>query len=559
VGQLWQRWVGYGLLALLVALVFGGSVRNAYVAWDDPSFVAGSPAVQHGLSWEGLRWAFEGNLTRADTTLEYWMPITALSRLIDAEFGGMRAGWVHGMSAFYHLLAAMAFWSALARLGMDRGRARVVAACFAVHPVQVEAVCWAAGRKDVLAGLFWALTLWAYAAYAQRRSRRGYLVVLALFVGALMAKPSVMMLPAVLLLVDHWPLRRFGRERFWFLVAEKVPLVLLTGLSLLTSVLAQVDHGGLKSLDQYPLWVRLGNGALAYAGYVGSFVWPSGLAPVYPHPGLAFPVVWAIAAGLALGAATATAWCFRGRVPWFFTGWLWFVCTLVPMSGLVQLGGAARADRYLYTAMVGLAIVAVEAGASIARQSGRGSSALRGAVVGVLAVWALLAARQVGYWRDTITLFERAVAVTGPNRIALNSLAVARLQAGDLEGARRDLVASLAMDDANPHAWLMLGRVLLLKGEAAEARWCFETSARLDGQPARAWYFAGVAAERAGDLEGALSAFAEAGRVAPEWGRPLLERARILDAKGEGEHAVRERAEAGRRKVGQGLDPLEQE
>jgi hypothetical protein len=543
------------LLCGLVWLAFGRTVANGYLEWDDRVFVSGSPAVTHGLSWAGIRWAFEANLTRADTTVEYWIPLTAVSRLIDAEFFGMAPGWVHGMSVVYHTLAALALLAALRGFGVSAGRAWLVAALFAVHPLQVEAVSWASGRKDVLGGLFWALILWAYAAYVRRQTRWRYFLVLLAFACGLMAKPSVLALPAALLLLDHWPLGRFAREPTMRLIAEKVPLALLAGISLLTSVLAQQDHGGMKSLEMYPLWVRIGNAAMAYADYLRTFVWPAGLSPVYPHPGLDLPVARAVVSAILVGGLTLAAVRCTRRAPWFFTGWFWYVCTLVPMIGLIQLGGAARADRYLYSAIIGLCWIVVEGGAALlgrcadARFARRAGLALGGAACLVLAA---LSYRQSGLWRDTIPLFEHAVRVTDRNRQAHLSLGIAWLARGDLARARAELERSLSIIDTNPLTWGVLGKLGLQERKPAEALYCFEAVTQLNPNDAGGHYHVGYTRALLGDRAGAERAYLRAAELRPEWARPLLQVAGLREQAGDAAGARHFRELAGARPIGPG-------
>jgi len=543
------------LLCGLVWVVFGRTVGNGFVAWDDPTFVWLSPAVGHGLSWEGLRWAFEGNLTRADTSLEYWIPLTALSRLVDAEVSGMAPGWVHGMSVAYHALAAGVLFAALRGLGMGLAKAWWVAALFALHPLQVEAVCWASGRKDVLGGLFWALTMLAYAAYARNQTRGRYLLVVASFACGLMAKPSVLTLPAALLLLDFWPLGRFTRESAFRLFVEKVPLIMLAGISLLTSVLAQIDHGAMKPLGMYPLWLRVGNAAVACVDYVRTFLWPVGLAPIYPHPGLALQVGWAVAAGLLVIGVSLCAWRSGRRLPWLFTGWFWFLGTLVPMLGLIQLGGAARADRYMYSSIIGLCWIAVEGGGALlaklpdprlARQVGGLAGGVACTVLGALSF------AQAGLWRDTIRLFEHAVRVTESNRQAHFSLAIARLERGESLQAREHLGRVLSLEDSNIQAWTLLGKIELQEDRNKAALWCFESLTSVDPGNAQGYYHVGYTRALLGDAEGAVQAYLRAATLRPEWARPLLQAADIREKGGDSEAAARLRKMASVRPVGHG-------
>jgi len=356
-------------LAALTLGAMGHAYANGFVNYDDNDYVVHNPEVKAGLSPAGAAWAF------TTTHAANWHPLTWLSLQLDASlFGGGSAWGFHLSNVLLHAATVVLLFLALRRLTGAVWRSAAVAALFAVHPAHVESVAWVAERKDVLSGLFWMLTLLAYAWYAERPGWGRYLLVLAAFALGLMAKPMLVTLPCVLLLLDYWPLQRvpaacglaqtLSRKRLALLL-EKLPLFALTGAACAMTVYAQQKGGAVNTLEQLPLGDRLLNTVAAYAGYLGEMVWPTGLAPFYPHPRERLLLAQAGRAGLVLALITGLVlWARRRR--YLTVGWLWFLGTLVPVIGLVQVGGQAMADRYTYLPYIGLFIALVWGAADLA-------------------------------------------------------------------------------------------------------------------------------------------------------------------------------------------------
>ena len=395
------------LLAAATAAAYLPLLGNDFVNYDDDLYILDSPPIGAGLTADGFRWAFT-SFQGAN-----WFPLTRLSWLLDAQLFGLDARAFHATSLLLHVAGAVSLLLAFAGLTGALWPSAFVAAVFALHPLHVESVAWAAARKDVLSGLFWALTLLAYA----RRARRGpsFPRAAALFAAlalGLLAKPVLVTLPCVLLLLDVWPLRRLGpgtgdgtSGRLRRAVVEKLPLFALVAVSSAVTLAAQRAGGAVQALDRYPLLTRLENALNAYPAYVAKAFWPSRLSVFYPHPHGAMPG-WRTALS-ALLLVAVSAWVIRElrRRPYLAVGWFWFVGTLLPVIGLVQVGQAAMADRYTYVSLTGLAVM-VAWGARDAL-GGRRLLRLSAASLALLVLVALAVAtwQQARIWRSSATLF----------------------------------------------------------------------------------------------------------------------------------------------------------
>lgn len=316
-----------------------------FVNFDDPEYITNNYHVRQGITPEGIRWAF--------TSVEAanWFPLTRLSHMLDVELFGLRSGWHHLASVLIHALAALLLFAFLNRASHARWPSAFVAFLFALHPLHAESVAWVAERKDVLCAFFWFLALWAYV-------RARHLLVVVAFCLGLMAKPMIVTLPFVLLLVNVWPL---GRPRTWALLREKLPLFALSAGAAIATYLVQRASGAVRALDLFPLGLRIENALVTYVIYIARTIWPARLAAFYPYPAQVHPAqapLWQAAlAGLLLALISVLVLrSFRNR-PYLAVGWLWYLGTLVPVIGLVQVGAQARADRYMYVPMVGLAIM----------------------------------------------------------------------------------------------------------------------------------------------------------------------------------------------------------
>ena len=395
--------------------------HHQFVNYDDGLYVFDNPVVKHGLTWPGVQWAF--------TTLEVsnWHQLTSLSHMLDLElFGKENPGSHHVVSVFIHALNTVLLFTALVRLTGSHWRSAVVAVIFCLHPLRVESVAWIAERKDVLSAFFGLGSILLYAQFAEQGNWRNYALMVLFFAFSLMCKPMLVTLPCILLLLDYWPLRRWnrigGNRSATQLILEKLPLVVMTAWSCWITVRAQRLGGSISPLEQIAIDERVQNAIVTYAAYLGKFLWPTNLAVLYPHPGDWEPWRVALSAAVLL-AISVFVGAMRRKAPALLTGWLWYMGTLVPVIGLVQVGVQAMADRYTYVPQIGLAIMLAWSLPPPKRPESR-------AVIGALSVMILvtlswLTSRQVRYWRDSISLFEQTIAITSNNYIAHHNLAYA--------------------------------------------------------------------------------------------------------------------------------------
>lgn len=460
------------LLALGVAAVYAQTGWHEFVHYDDNAYILDNPAVIGGLTVPGVRWAFGFHAAN-------WHPLTWLSHMLDCQLFGLWAGGHHLTSAGIHAGNAVLLLAVLATMTGSFARSAAVAALFALHPLRVESVAWAAERKDVLAGLLFLLTMLAYVHHARRPGTARFLATLGLFALGLTAKPTLVTLPFVLLLLDWWPLGRAlpiprandgprATRRAWpALVLEKAPFFALSLVSSLVTLRAS-QSGSLPMVNP-DYATTYGNAVLSCVRYLGSFAWPLRLAPLYPYPVAGIPREAAAAATAALLLATAAAFFRSRRRPYLPVGWLWFLGMLVPVSGIVQTGSLARADRYTYLSMIGVAIAVVWLAGDLAPRRARARAALAGVFAAVLAALAAASFAYVRIWRDDLSLFGYAARVTRDNGVMLNNYAGALGSAGRDEEAIRVLEEAVRIDPhyCNPH--LNLGRTLAGLGRYQEA------------------------------------------------------------------------------------------
>jgi len=509
---------------LAVFAVYGRVVGHAFLAFDDVAYISENPHVIRGLTWEGLRWSF--------TTFEVgnWHPATWLSHMLDCQLFGLNAGMHHLVSVALHATSAVVLFLALRSMTRSEWPSALVAALFALHPLRVESVAWAAERKDVLSGLFWMLALLAYAGHAARPSRRRMAAVIAAFAIGLLAKPMVVTLPFVLLLLDVWPLRRLKPGAGFAastrgLLLEKLPLFVLAGVSSWVTLLAQRAAGALGSLQVLSLGERLANAAVSYVAYLWNTVWPFGLAFYYPHAGLLSEsggagsrAVQALGAGLALAMITAAALAQARRRPYLVVGWGWFVGTLVPVIGLLQVGMQARADSYTYLPAIGLSIALAWGLAEWSERRPSHRISLAALAAGAVTLCAVVCWVQVGHWRDGTTLARHALQVTRDNAQAYNLLGTELHREQDLVGATEAFRHALAIQPACSECQINLATVLGDRGHLEQAATLFRRA--LATHPAQAGPRAhnglGAILERQGDLAGAAEHLERAVQLAPD-------------------------------------------
>jgi tetratricopeptide (TPR) repeat protein len=532
------------LAALLVGVTFAAYapvLGNGFVNYDDDLYITNNANVRDGLDADGVAWAF--------TTFQgaNWFPLTRLSWMLDAELFGLDPRGFHVTSLLLHTANAVLLFLVFARMTGAVGASAFVAAVFAVHPLHVESVAWAAARKDVLSGLFAVLALGAYERWCRgHRPRGAYAAVVAMLALGLMAKPTLVVLPFLMLLLDEWPLARlrdpeapttWEPSRVRRALVEKLPLFALVAVGGAVTYVAQRSGGTVQSLELYPLDVRVQNALVVGATYVLKTFWPSGLAAFYPHPGTDLPIARVAGAAALLAAVSAGVLLVRRRRPYLAVSWFWFAVGLAPVIGLVQVGQAAMADRYTYLPLIGLTVM-VAWGAREAVASRRVlSRVVAGLGAVVVVALAALTADQVRTWRSSVTLFEHALRVTERNHVAHTNLGLALAGEGRLDEATAHLLAALRIAPGSPIANGLLAEARVRQGRLDDARRHF--NAALRAEPEKLRWLAGLAAVMLDQEQyrRAESKYREALRIHPEsaqlhagLGLALLNRDRVDEA-----------------------------
>jgi len=485
------------LIALVTAVAYSSVRRNGFVYYDDPKYVTENHVVLRGLTMDGIKWAFT---TGTDAN---WFPVTWLSHMLDVQLFGMNAGAHHLVSLIIHIASAVLLLLALTWMTGAPGRSAFVASLFALHPLHVESVAWVAERKDVLSTFFFMLTLCAYAQYARKPGGLRYSAVVAFFAIGLMCKPMLVTLPFLLLLLDFWPLKRVGRDSTASLIKEKLPLFALVIVSSVVTFLVQRAGGAVGGLDSYPLPARVGNAVTAYAGYIRMMLWPAGLASFYPYPESLSPGLVAVSIAI-IALATFGAIRTARSYPYILVGWLWYLGTLVPVIGLVQVGNQALADRYTYIPLIGLFIIASWGAFDLAEKRRVPRPALPALAVIALAALTVIAQRQVSYWRDSISLWTRALAVTSENHVAHNNLGRELVEKGNIDEAIAHYNAALKIKPAYATARTNLGVALAKRGKTDEAIASYMQALRLKPNFAEAHVDLGAALASQGKLSEAI-------------------------------------------------------
>jgi Tfp pilus assembly protein PilF len=462
-------------LILITLFVYLQVVSFEFINYDTDRYVYENHYVMAGLTKKGIGWAF--------TTLyaSNWHPVTWLSHMLDVELFGLKPGFHHFNNVFFHILNTLLLFWILRRTSGDIWKSGLVAALFAIHPLHVQSVAWIAERKDVLSTFFGLLAIGSYLRYVKCPKIGRYLPILIFFVLSLMSKPMLVTLPFVLLLIDCWPLKRLnfkmlsysdGNESQMpskvFLIVEKIPLFLVSAASCMITLSVQQDGGAVGSLALYPLHLRIVNALVSYASYIGKMIWPVNLAVIYPYPG-GFPAWQIWAACLMLSGISLLAIKNSKAHPCLLVGWLWYLGTLVPVIGLVQAGSQAMADRYTYVPLIGMFIFLVW-GLSDLFWRLRVNQFLIGIITTVL-LGTLIAVswNQVGYWQNSITLFERTIDVTENNYMAHNNLGHRLLELEKTDEALQHFAKSIEINSEFEIAHLNLGLAFSRQGKLNQA------------------------------------------------------------------------------------------
>jgi len=534
--------------------------RHPFVNYDDDRYVTENPHVRQGLTAETFKWAL------TSTEQANWHPLTWMSHALDVSLFRLNPAGHHFTSILLHAANAILLFLVLMWATKRMGPSLFVAALFAWHPINVESVAWVAERKNVLCTFFFFLTLWAYGWYVQKPGWKRYLAVVLLFAAGLASKPMVITLPFVLLLLDYWPL---ARSRSWSrLVVEKLLLLALSAGSALITMRAQQAGGALRTTV---FSARLANALYAYATYLWKMVWPARLAPMYPHPGGALSGWQVVLAAIVLIAITAAVWKFRER-RYLLTGWLWFLGTLVPVIGLVQVGDAAMADRYAYIPLIGIFVMIAFGAADLAERTKPGNWPAVPAAVALISL-AVVTHRQIDYWQSNADLWTHTLAVTQENFIAEDNLGGALILEGKEDQAQPHFAQAArinprdAMSRSNLGTYFQthsqprqaiaeyeaavgltsdpgllaqiyqnLGAAYRALGEDPQARESFMHALRLNPNQSNAWLGLGLLARKVGNTTEAVSDLSRSLELQPtaqayfELGQTLAQSGRVPEA-----------------------------
>ncbi|HUA14635.1 MAG TPA: tetratricopeptide repeat protein [Verrucomicrobiae bacterium] len=564
------------LLAVVTLALYNPVSRHPFVNYDDDRYITENPHVRQGLTVDTVMWAL------TSTEQANWHPLTWMSHALDCSLFRLNPAGHHFTSVLLHMVNVLLLFLLLRWATGRFGASLFVAALFAIHPINVESVAWVAERKNVLCTLFFLLTLWAYGWYSQKPDWKRYLAVVVLFAAGLASKPMVITLPFVLLLLDYWPLGRVGSAEgsaglqpgsySWSqLVLEKTPLLALSAASAVITVHAQRAGGAMRSTQQFSFGVRLANAICAYGMYLWKAIWPSQLAPLYPHPGSSLPA-WRVAASAAvLIAITAMVIRLRSKRH-LLVGWLWYLGTLVPVIGLVQVGDAAMADRYAYIPLIGIFVMISFGVADFAEHRNFGFTPAVPAAAVLLAL-AAVTHRQIGYWQSNNDLWSHTLAVTGNNFIAEDNLGGALILDGKESQAFPHFEAAAQINPRDPmshsnlgayfqthnrmqeaiaedraaidltsdagllaQTYANMGAAHRAMGENGQAQQDFDRSLSLNPRQFNAWLGLGLLAREEGKLDEAVSDLSRSLELRPtaqgffELGRTQAQSGRVTDA-----------------------------
>jgi len=488
-------------LALSTLAIFWPITHHDFVNFDDFDFVTENPHVQAGMTWDSIKWAFSLKTEVARN----WHPLTMLTHMLDCQLFGLKAGMHHFVTLLYHVANTLLLFFVLRKMTGATWRSAIVAMLFALHPLHVESVAWTAERKDVLSTLFWMLVMWAYIDYARTGSKAKYIFTFVLLALGLMSKPMLVTMPFVLLLLDFWPLKRFSFSPgvrsgpiiskskqttptviasipLRRLLVEKIPFFILSLLLCVITFNIQKSGGAMQMTTYLPLGARVSNAFISYAKYIIKMFWPDNLAGLYLRHS-EWPIASVAAAAILLISLTVVAIFLARRKPYFTFGWFYFVGTLVPVIGIIQVGMQAMADRFTYIPMTGLFIIIVWGIADIAKTYSLPKPALATAVIAVFAACAATTTHVIPFWKNSDTLFHRMIAVDPDNFLAHYNLGNFYSRAGAKQAAIEQYEAAIKAEPNYVEAHNNLGGILQEQHRHDEAIAHYKESARLSPDP----------------------------------------------------------------------------
>ncbi|MGA2914842.1 MAG: tetratricopeptide repeat protein [Sedimentisphaerales bacterium] len=508
------------ILSFATAAVYYQVCTYDFVNYDDNVYVYKNPNIQAGITLKSIKWAFTTDYSHM------YHPITWLSLMLDWQLFGNNGGGYHFINLVVHIANTLLLFIVLKQMTRAIWPSALAAALFALHPLHVESVAWVTERKDVLSTFFWLLTMWAYVRYVSRPRITSYLLVVIFFVLGLMSKPMLVTLPFVLLLLDYWPLERLGlkhmadvsKQPLLYLLIEKIPLFAVVIASCIVTFIVQKKGGAMTTGKNYGFLVRLANASISYMQYIIKMIWPTMLAVFYPHPGRNVSFIYAGISAILLLAVTILVLRFAKSRRYLVTGWFWYVGTLVPVIGFVQVGDQAMADRYTYITLTGLFIIVAWGLPELAGKWPHRKIVLWVSSLVVLSVLAIFAHIQQGYWKDSMTLFQHALKVTNNNFVAHTSMGDALYEQGNIEKAIWHYTEAIrtAPDHININAINGLGLSFYKAGRIDEAIDCYKRAIEINPRTVEVHINLGVALAVAGKLAEAAKEYEKVLFVQPQ-------------------------------------------
>jgi tetratricopeptide (TPR) repeat protein len=513
----------YSAIILATLAVYLPVNEFDFVVFDDPIYVARNPRVQEGLTFKNMLWS----LTAIEAS--NWHPLTWISHMTDIQIFGLKAGRHHLISVGFHILNTILLLVWLNTMTGEFWKSSFVAALFAIHPLHVESVAWIAERKDVLSTFFCFLALWSYALYSQKKNRQQYLLSLFFFICALMAKPMIVTLPFVFIILDYWPLKRFpevfyknitvhDKRNFWHLLVEKIPFLLFAILSCLITI--AVQHNSAASIDIIHLIPRIANSIISYTEYLSKMVCPFPLAALYP---LRMYFLWKLTASLFVVSSISFLAILKiRRSPWLAVGWFWYIGTLVPVIGLVQVGVQGYADRYTYIPLIGIFIMIAWQIPEMAQSWRRKTIALSVSAAGVLSVLWVLTSYQIRHWENSITLFEHALKSTSENFIAHNNLGISLAEKGNFDDAIVHYRKAIRILPGFCDPYYNLGFASYKQRNIQEAISHFQHGVECNPNFAQSYYFLGNFYFELTQIDNAIIYYAKALKIHPNYVNAMI-------------------------------------
>ena len=571
-------------LAFLTIIAFSPLKDSGFIVYDDEQYITKNVYVQSGLNAESISQAFSSDLAKFSG---HWHPLTWLSLMLDHSLFGLNPTGYHLVNLLFHVLNTVFLFLVLRRMTKAIWPGAFVAALFAIHPLHVESVAWVVERKDVLSTFFWMLTMGAYSYYVEQKTVQRYAFVLLFFILGLMSKPMLVTLPFVLLLLDFWPLQRFSEARpslripaveikpevsgkkkksrkkdtekaslsvkpsevtkpaapefkwslIYPLLLEKVPLFVLAVLSSIVTYLAAHSSGTVPSLDVLTPFVRIGNALVSYVVYIGKMIVPVNLAVFYPHPGNV--VLWQVlGAAIFLIAVTSFVIWKAKKLPYFATGWFWYLGTLLPVIGIVQAGTQAMADRYTYVSLIGLFIIIAWGIPQILKNWKYQREVLTSLSVLSIVIFSVITWNQAGYWKNSITLFDHVLQVTGNNWLISNNRGLAHKNLGDYSQAIKDFDEAIRIKPEYAEAYYNRGLAHKALGNTGQAIADYSQAIRLKPNLAEAYNNRGNAYGETGDCNLALLDFNAALEINPSFAEAYMNRGNAYNCLGNYQQAI---------------------